>query len=105
MMISYYKLHKIPTIFVHVMTLVDLIGHAIVIIFFSKLRGLMATVNIEMLTYLHENDCTDGALGRGIEMVADSYTKDSTQVTFAYIVVISSCISTIVVYLLTNLTT
>ena len=48
-------------------TVLDLAGHAALIVLYSQLQNKYETVDIPMYEYLRDNQCTDGALARGIE--------------------------------------
>lgn len=61
---------------VTIVTIFDLGGHAALIALFSKLQNTINTVDIYMYEYLRDNQCTDGALARAIEMIANSYAND-----------------------------
>ena len=57
-------------------TVLDLAGHAALIVLYSQLQNKYETVDIPMYEYLRDNQCTDGALARGIEQILNSFAKD-----------------------------
>ena len=55
-----------------------------------------------MYEYLRDNGCTDGALGRGIEMIANSYSSDQSTITIGYWFSITGCVASVLIYLAAN---
>ena len=61
-------------------TILELAGHLALIILYSQLLSKFGTVNVSMYEYLRDNQCTDGALARGIEEILNSIAKDRSMV-------------------------
>jgi hypothetical protein len=57
-------------------TILELAGYLALIILYSQLLSKFGTVNVSMYEYLRDNQCTDGALARGIEEILNSIAKD-----------------------------
>ncbi len=53
-----------------------------------------------MYKYLHENNCTDGALARGIQEVNNSYSRDYLFVKIGFSLSILSIVCTVLVFLI-----
>ena len=52
-----------------------------------------------MYEYLRDNGCTDGSLGRGVEMIANSYSSDQLIITIGYWFAITGCVASVLTYL------
>jgi hypothetical protein len=74
--VAYFCLHKMSSMVVHILAFLDVILQIIVVVLYSRLKGKMGLLDIGMYEYLRDNGCTDGALGRGVEMIAKSYSSD-----------------------------
>ena len=61
-------------------TILELAGYLALIILYSQLLSKFGTVNVSMYEYLRDNQCTDGALARGIEEILNSIAKDRSMV-------------------------
>ena len=55
-----------------------------------------------MYEYLRDNGCTDGALGRGVEMIANNYSSDQSTITIGYWFAITGCVASVLTYLAAN---
>ena len=64
----------------------------------------METVDITMYEYLRDNQCTDGALARGIDQVANNFARDSRVTSVGLFFALASAASTIFIYICTNKT-
>jgi hypothetical protein len=99
---TYYKMHKYECYVIYGLTLLDILLHIVVFIFIQNLKTTMSTVNVDMFEYLSTNQCTDGALARGIDVVASNFLKDASSVNVAQGIVIASIFATIFAYIGTN---
>jgi hypothetical protein len=88
---------------VTITTILDLGGHAALIILYSKLQNKINKIDIFMYQYLNDNRCTDGALGRGIEMFTNSYISDMKVTSLGLAFALASCASTFLIYVCTNI--
>ena len=61
-------------------TILELAGYLALIILYSQLLSKFGTVNVSMYEYLRDNQCTDGALARGIEEILNRIAKDRSMV-------------------------
>jgi hypothetical protein len=52
-----------------------------------------------MLEYLRDNECTDGALGIGVEIIANSYSSDQLYLTYGYWFAIAGCVASVLIFL------
>lgn len=57
-------------------TILELGGYAALIILYSQLQNAVNKVDIYMMEYLRDNECTDGALARAITKYAETYVHD-----------------------------
>ena len=55
-----------------------------------------------MYEYLRVNGCTDGALSRGVEIIAKSYSSDQSTITIGYWFAITGCVASVLTYLAAN---
>jgi hypothetical protein len=55
-----------------------------------------------MYEYLRDSECTDGALGRGIEITANSYSSDLSTITIGFWFAITGCVASVLIYLAGN---
>ena len=84
-------------------TILELAGYLALIILYSQLLSRFGTVNVPMYEYLRDNECTDGALARGIEEILNSIAKDRRVVSVGCAFVVASAASTILIYIITNI--
>jgi high-affinity nickel permease len=84
-------------------TILELAGYLALIILYSQLLSKFGTVNVSMYEYLRDNQCTDGALARGIEEILNSIAKDRKVVSVGFAFVLASAASTILIYIFTNI--
>jgi hypothetical protein len=57
-----------------VVTVFGVIVQVALVLILSRLRYQMSNIDIDMFEYLRDNKCTDGALGRGVDVIAESYS-------------------------------
>ena len=100
--VAYFFIHKLPSMVLHILAVLDFVLEITVAVFFSRLIGKMSELDIEMYEYLRDNECTDGALGRGIEMIANSYSSDQSTITIGYWFAIGGCAASVLTYLAAN---
>jgi hypothetical protein len=55
-----------------------------------------------MYEYLRDNECTDGALSRGVEIIANSYSSDQLTITIGYWFAITGCVASVLIYMSAN---
>ena len=103
--IAYFFHKKIPSMVLHILAFLDVILQIIVVVQYSRLKGKMSLLDIGMYEYLRDNGCTDGALGRGVEMIANSYSSDQSTITIGYWFAIGGCLASVLTYLAGNIQT
>jgi hypothetical protein len=103
--LAHFRLDKLSSMVVHILAFLDVIIQIIVVVLYSRLKGKMSLLDIGMYEYLRDNGCTDGALGRGVEMIANSYSSDQSTITIGYWFAIGGCLASVLTYLAGNIQT
>jgi hypothetical protein len=95
-------LEKFSTDFICFIGFFEFMAHFISLILMIKPYLSLLTVDVDMLTYMYENSCTDGPLARGIQKILETLSPESEYIYYALYSVIISMITTIIHYLVGN---